>query len=394
MMPQMNELGNPHEIPSNAQKKRILFVITQSEIGGAQQFLAQLISSLDSTMLATVVTGSDGLGELKKLLPPETMYHVAQNLKRNPSPWSDFLSLSELRRIYKQERPDIIFLNSSKAGFNGSIAAWGLPSRVIYRIGGWSFNDPRPGWQKAAIRFLERLSAPWKDDIVVNNQRDLDDARQYNIKPRKQVHLIHNGIDPYQEFMSKDEARLKLQNIVGNPALFQSKFLIGTIANFYPTKGLFDLIEAAEIVTEATFVIIGDGFLREELESEISRRGLSNRVILVGRINTAAQYLPAFNLCTLPSLKEGFPWVILEAMAAKVPIIATSVGALPEILEHERSGVLVPPGSPQELARAINRIMNDEELGREMTIQAHQKLLQQFNLRTMIGKYEKLFKAI
>jgi glycosyltransferase involved in cell wall biosynthesis len=370
--------------------KHILFVITQSEIGGAQQFLTQLVSHISKEIRCTIAVGADGAHELRSHLPLGIEYRTVAFLRRNPNIFSDIQSLFELRGLYRELKPDIIFLNSSKAGFNGSLAALGLPTRIIYRIGGWAFNDPRPGWQKFLYRLFEKVSAGWKDDIIVNNQKDLQDAQRFGIHPRRKLHLIHNGIDPYQNFLSPDQARLELQNRIGRPGAFQNKPIVGTIANFYPAKGLSDFIVAAQKVPDTLFIIIGDGILRSELEKEIRGQKLQDRVFLTGKMEFASQYLPAFDLFVLPSLKEGFPWVLLEAMAAKIPIVATSVGAVPEVLKSNVSGYLVTPGNPVELAHAIRELLSNDRLRRELPVQAHQQLLKRFSTHTMIKRYEEL----
>ena len=114
-------------------------------------------------------------------------------------------------------------------------------------------------------------------------------------------------------------------------------------------------------------------------------------MFLAGSIPNARQFIPAFDILIMPSKKEGFPWIILEAIVAKVPIIATSVGAIPEILEHEKSGLIVPPGNPKILAESISHLLSNDTLRKELPIQAHQTLLKNFTLRKMIEEYKKLF---
>lgn len=407
-MPQMTPESNQSDVRPANPKKRVLFIITQSEIGGAQQFLAQLLNHLDKTRFEfSVVAGSDGTNELKALLPAGTEYRVARRLRRNPSLTDDVMAIPEMKSIIAQFRPDVLFLNSSKAGFIGAFAARGLRSKlpnmaVVYRIGGWTFNDPWPIWKKISYRMLEKLSAGWKDYIIVNNGHDLEQAREYRIRPRQKVLLIHNGIDPYMEFMEKEEARVKLLDIIsrkylkeqdGGPVpLFKAGHLVGTIANFYPAKGLSQLIRAAALTDESTaFVIIGDGALRPEIESEIRESGLTRRVFLAGKVADARKYIPAFDVFVLPSLKEGFPWTVLEAMAAKVPVIATAVGAVPEVIENNKSGIIVQPGQPDQLAQAIQTLLRDEGLRRELAIQAHQTLIKNFSLHKMVEHYQQLF---
>ncbi len=392
----INELITSHPI----RKRRVLFVITQSELGGAQRFVSQLVTGLPKEHFdCIVVAGQDGGNALKTLLPGDIPYIIAKNLRRAPNMIEDIKSLFELRNIYRQYKPDVIFLNSSKAGFNGAWAASALPGRipnlqVMYRIGGWSFNDPQPAWQRIFSIFLERFSSSWKDIIVVNNQKDLEDAKRLHLQPRKDIKLIHNGIDPYMSVFEPDQARQELSKRLGQ-SLSPTTQLIGTIANFYPTKGLETLLEAAKLLITnyklpVNFIIIGDGQLRPKLEKMIQDLDLSKKVFLAGQIKNAAQYLRAFDVFVLPSLKEGFPWAALEAMAAKVPVVASSVGAIPEIIEQGKNGLTVLPGDPAELAQAIQTMLEDESLRRQCVIEAHQTIVHHFSLQKMLDTYEEL----
>lgn len=393
------------------QKRRILFIITQSELGGAQQFLVQLLSRLDKNAYeCTVITGSDGDAGLQTALPPDIPVHKAENLKRQPNLISDLKAIGELRSIILKECPDIVFLMSSKAGFVGSIAARlaksHLPSlRIAYRIGGWTFNDPWPKWKNVLYRFMERISAHWKDIIVVNSVSDLSDADKYKIRSRRTPILIHNGVDPYRELFSQEEARVRLfdaavksrlarESGVGS-SLFHAKAIVGTVANFYPAKDLMTFIDAVDSLPEGVVgIIIGNGPLEEKLESHIREHGLSRKVFLTGRLSNAYKYLPAFNVFTLSSNKEGFPWAILEAMAAKVPVISTPVGAVPEVIKDGQNGVIVPIGIPAAMGSAIRNLLEDDRLRQELVIQAHQTIIAQFSIHAMVERYEDLFESL
>lgn len=400
------------EINGQKQHKiRILAVITQAEIGGAQEFLASLGEHINPDLFEiTTATGQPSGRSSHPSLDQNSKTIRLRHLKREIAAWSDIRAVVEIRRLIVQISPDILFLNSSKAGFIGSLAARlarrSTPKlKVVYRIGGWTFNDPWPRWKKLLWRILERLGARWKDVIVVNNQRDLESAEKYKIKPRQSLVRIHNGIDPYRTYLDYDQARMELfsklaqtelkSNQGGQALLFHAPLLIGTIANLYPTKGIEILIEAiARVHAPALFVIIGDGPLMTTTQASIKEKRLERVVHLAGTIIEASHYLPAFDVFVLPSIKEGFPWAVLEAMAAKVPVIATNVGAIPEIIESGVNGLVVPPGDPETLARAIDALADDERRRQEFGIQGHQTVIRSFGLRTMIEQYEQLFQEI
>lgn len=372
-------------------------------MGGAQRFLYNLLSRLDKNRYETLVAvGADGGSDIFKLtgsLGIKT--NELAHLKRNVSPINDLLAIFEIKKLIKKFKPDTLFLLSSKAGFIGSLAARNIEMlkyrniKVIYRIGGWSFNDPRPKWEKLLWKLLEQLSAKWKDAIVVNNKHDLEQAKTLKIKPREKIVLIYNGLDVYKiEFLPRDEARLKLFHGTTKVDLTSDTIkVIGTIANFYPTKGLKYLIEAAEYLKnkdDIVFIVIGDGQERDELENLIKQKGLQKKVLLSGQIPDAYKYLPAFDIFVLPSVKEGFPWVILEAMATKLPVIATRVGAVPEIIEDGKNGFIVEPGRPEQIVGKIQELLSNEHLRQELGIQAHQTVLFKFPLEKMVKEIESL----
>ncbi|MBP9822419.1 MAG: glycosyltransferase family 4 protein [Candidatus Pacebacteria bacterium] len=371
-------------------KKKVLFIITQSELGGAQQFILQFISQAKKESYDfTVAVGANGDRSLADTLASMNInVCTLPSLKRNISPFSDLLSIRQIKKLIQKIEPDTLFLSSSKAGFIGSLAAQSCNPRpkVIYRIGGWSFNDPRPNWQKSLWRFLEKLSARWKDIIIVNNNHDLNQAKEMGIKPTQDVVLIHNGLDPYKiDFLSRDGARVKL-------GLSLEPKIIGTIANFYPAKGLEYLIDAAAQLKQENILwcIIGNGTNKAKFEKLIGEKNLKDKVFLASRREPAASFLNAFDLFLLPSVKEGFPWAVLEAMAAKLPIIATRVGAVPEIIQDGTNGFIIEPRNPDQIAGKVMTLLNNESRAKEMGIQAHQRLLFAFNIDSTIRQIEKL----
>jgi len=393
---------------------KILFLVTQSEMGGAQRYIYEVIRGLNQEKYEFLVAAGEGDEELfekisnlktqnPKLPTVHTQQVKTQNLKylkRVPNPLSQIYAVAEIYNLLKKERPDILFLCSTTAGLLGSIASFLYKHsnaehrtiRTIYRIGGWAFCDPRPWWQNKIILWAEKITAPLKDKIVVNSEIDRKLALKYKITPAEKIVKIYNGIDVDSlDFLPKEETRryliskLKTQNSKLQLKTQNSK-IIGTVANFYKTKGLEYLIEAMNSyqlsAVSCQLVIIGEGRLRPRLEGQIKKLGLEDKVILLGRIPDAYKYLKAFDVFVLPSLKEGFPWIILEAMAAEIPIVATKVGAIPEILPEE---FLVEPGNSQALAKKISWMLKHP---------AKTKLKPEFTLKTMLQKTDQLLQAV
>jgi glycosyltransferase involved in cell wall biosynthesis len=139
------------------------------------------------------------------------------------------------------------------------------------------------------------------------------------------------------------------------------------------------------------FVVIGDGEQRKAVDALIGKLNLRDRFLLLGSIKDASRYMAAFDVLALPSVKEGFPWAVLEAMAAKVPVVATRVGAIPEMLDDGISGIICEPGDAEQLAQGIVKLLGDDRLRQDYAIAAHQHVINAFSLREMIDQYERLF---
>ena len=380
---------------------RVLFIITQSGGGGAQKFLFTLLNQISSRYNILVATGSDGDSELvEKLKTINIETTTIKSLRREMSPYKDITACFEIKDLIEKFRPNTMFLLSSKAGFIGSLTAKFLINnprlKVIYRIGGWTFNDPWPKWKKKLWILLEKKSARWKDIIIVNNKHDYEQAQKLHIKPLEKLILVPNGIDPYKLYLlPRDEARLKLFEKISRKSgkVFQTDIIIGTIANLYPTKGIKFLIETAEYFKNdgrIIFTVIGDGPERKNLELLIANRQLQHKIFLLDQIEDAHKFMSGFDLFVLPSVKEGFPFVIIEAMAAKLPIVATRVGAMPEIIETGKNGFIVEPGNPAALASKIKELLINDRLSQEFSIQGHQTVLFNFTEDKMIKEIESI----
>ncbi len=376
-------------------RKKILFVITQGLWGGAQRYVFDLARSLPTSYTLTVAIGeANGAQDLQKELTALNIPVVQlRHLKRPISPLHDLLAVRELKQLYTKEQPDIVHLNSSKAGIVGSIAASMLNTsqrpHVIYTAHGWVFDEPIGAWRQALYRFCERTTAQRKDAVIVLSEKDKKTAEQILNIPPKQVVRIPIGIEYTPSPWTKETARIELAK--QNVSLSSDTYLVGTIANLFPTKGIDILLNAiAQKQTElpnVQFVIIGDGPERSALEHMKTRLNLSN-VHFLGFKKNATDYLPAFDVFVLPSVKEGMPYTILEALVYPLPIVATRVGALPELLLSSHH-MLVPPNDADTLGSALVVMHQKHSLVSNINITP-----QQNNLETMILQTTSLYDSL
>jgi len=333
--------------------KKILYIATQSEIGGAQRYLFDLATNLPKSQWEVHVAAG-GKGELSEWLKKEHIpFHKMRFLARAINPIVDILAYFEIKKLLLKLKPDIAHLNSSKAGTLGSLAcqAAGIP-KVIYTAHGFVFNEPLNPIIKWIYREIEMANAKRNSKTITVSEYDYKTGRAAGI-PAKKLICIHNGIDVREQyFLAKEEARKK---ILKDVEMKKGQKLVGCIANFYGTKGLDTLIHAIGKIENAKLVIIGEGKNRYNLERLIKKLNIKSRVILAGSIPGASQYLKAFDLFVLASKKEGLPYTLLEAAGARVPIVATKVGGVPEIIDDGINGYLVPPNNPVQLAQVMQK---------------------------------------
>ncbi len=377
------------------QPKKIALVITKSNWGGAQRYVYDLASGLPQVAYSPfVILGGEGV--LKDRLIGRGVRTISlPALERDVHLGKDVRTFFELRRLLKAEKPDIVHLNSSKIGGLGALAARlaGVP-RIVYTAHGWAFNEPRPGWQKALIKFVY-----WVTMLLAHETITVSEAMRAQVSRfpllRKKVHVVHNGIAP-AHLLTRDAAAQELARLrpVVKDAFGESP-VIGCVAELHRIKGLDTLIDAAAILRTRSvafsIVIIGEGDERPALEALIKRLALENNVHLAGFVPDAARYLPAFDIFALPSRSEGFAFAVLEAGLATLPVVASKVGGIPEIITDGVHGALVAPNTPLKLADALERYLLDPTLRVQAGQRLKERVISDFLQSAMIEKTAEVY---
>lgn len=295
--------------------KKILYVITKSNWGGAQRYVFDLATSLPKDKFEVAVA-CGGFGVLvKKLEQTGTMIYHSESLERDMSFFADVKSFFELRKLFKTLRPDIVHLNSSKAGGVGALAARlaGVP-KIIFTSHGLAWDESRSVISKFLIYLASQLTFLLCHKVITISSD--------NHKRVRGSILIYNGIGS-MTFGSGEKIRSAF------PAGVK---ITGTIGELTHNKNQIALIEEAREKLDMHIAIIGEGELRSKLEAKIKEYNLDSRVKLFGFL-PASEVLRGFDSFALPSLKEGLPYVLLEAKLAGLPIVANRVGGVPEILD-------------------------------------------------------------
>ncbi|KKR21045.1 MAG: Glycosyl transferase, group 1 [Parcubacteria group bacterium GW2011_GWE2_39_37] len=394
--------------------KKILYLVTESKFGGAQRYIVDLAVNLKNEYEITVAFGQKkGHNELIEFLEEAGIrYFIIPHFQREICLFYDLFAFFKIRNIIKEIGPDIIHLSTSKASILGSLAAKSLykkhPAKIIYSVHGWVFNKPVGFFKNKFYHFAEKRTAKYKDRIICPNKIDYFEAKKQLKIDDKKLKLIYNGIDlVHAKYLTKSEAKDALFSVIENAKVPEEKtILIGSVGNLYPNKGFLSLIKALHYLIidygyNITAVIIGEGPQRQELEERIIKfhpmdynamdGEVGNKILLPGRINNAARLLPAFDFYVNTSLKEGFPYTILEAMGAGVPVIAAKTGGIPDMITDGVNGILIDPKNSKNLAKIISDLIKNPEGAQKLVDHALHDVSHLFNFNKMLEETRKVY---
>lgn len=393
--------------------KKVLFVITKSVWGGAQRYVYDLATSLPVSPSATQggpttsflpIVAAGGSGELFEKLETANIHTIKiKFLERDVNLIKEMLSLVSLFKILKSERPDIVHLNSSKIGALGAIAVWlyklstrNYKLKTIFTVHGWAFNEDRNFISKIMIFISQWLTSALCDKIVVISKHDYRQALKIPLIKQGKFALVPLGIPAEKiNFLTKEKSRKLISKMIGEE-IAMDDIVVGAISELTKNKGVSYLIGAAEKLKNSQpklkCVVIGHGEERDDIRNKINSSGLANTVHLTGFLNNANEYLKGFDVFALPSVKEGLPYVLLEAMSAGLPIAATAVGGVPDLIEHRQNGFLASPKNQTAFANAIESALLQKKSHGVKNIHS-EKLKTKFSLEQMIANTIKMYES-
>ncbi len=374
-------------------RHRILHLITRLELGGAQQNTLFCVERHDRERFEVgLMAGAGGMldEEAKKI--PDAAVRIVPWLRHPVSPFRDFAALLRLRSHFKSSKIDLVHTHSSKAGILGRLAAAlaGVPV-ILHTAHGWSFNDTQPAWQRRLYIALEKLAARFCRRLIVVSACDREKGLLLGVGRPEQYELLHSGIDA-EIFRTPVNSRESVREALGFEPHHK---VVGTIACLKPQKAPLDFVRAAAAAhaedDSFRFFIAGDGELRPDLEALLAELGLQDVVQLLGWRRDVSDLLHAMDLFLLPSLFEGLPRSVLQAMAAGVPVVATAVDGTPEVIEDGVTGLLIPPGRPDVAARRAIEMLADDDLRGRCVTQARRRLSREFDIHQMVRDLDRLY---
>ncbi len=385
------------------EKQKILYLITKSNFGGAQRYVYDLATRLPKERFdIRVACGGNGI--LTERLQAEGIPTlIIPNLIRNVNVFQDILVFRHILSILRRERPDIIHLNSSKIGGLGALAGRLIGVRkIVFTSHGWAWHESRSPFSRAIIKTLHWVTALLCHQVITVAEKERIEMAQMPWTKNKLV-TIHNGIGPI-DFLEKATARDFL--ITKNPALatYKNSLWIGAVGELHKNKGYEYLLEAfgnlarTVLARDVPLVIIGDGEERQNLEScartvlaqdenlarTVPARSSLADIFLLGHIPDASKYLKAFDIFALTSVKEGLPYVLLEAGQSSLPIIASDVGGISEIIENGKTGILTKPRDVAVVADSLTYLLGNAHLRQSLGTTLQTVVTQNFPVEKML----------
>ncbi len=293
----------------------------------------------------------------------------------------------QLTDILRSNRIQVAHSHEFGMGVYGTVAARRAGSRHIITMHGGRYYAER-GRRRAALRWAARRSAA----LVAVSEATARDLRTTLRLSDDEVKVVHNGI-PFREG-NRGSLRSEL-------ALAAGDLLIVAVGNLYPVKGHAVLLRAlGELRRSGTIAtvpwrlaIAGRGEEEEKLRTLATEQGIADRVALLGFRKDVPDILAAADIFVMPSLSEGLPLALVEAMAAGLPVVVSDVGGVSEVAVAEREAILVPPGDPARLAAGVAALLREPGARSAMGAAARERALRDFSVSTMCEAYERLYRG-
>jgi len=371
----------------------VLHLITRLELGGAQQNTLYCARHHDRDRFdVELIAGRGSRLDDEARAIPDAKVQLVPWLKHAISPPFDLLAIIRLRNYFRRAGIDVVHTHSSKAGILGRLAAnlAGVPA-VVHTVHGWSFNSTQTTARRKLYTSLERLVAPMTDRILVVAANHIDVGLHAGIGHRPQYDVVRSGIDR-ELYRAPAKPRDVLRRELGYGP---GDFVVGTIANMKPQKAPLDFAETAArahaLNPSTRFFFAGDGEQMPDVRSRVEADGLQDVVKLLGWRDDVPDLLHAMDAFLLTSRFEGLPRVLLQAMAAGRPVVATAVDGTPEVVETGVTGLLAQPGDTAGLARHLDRLARDGGLRAALTEKASARLGDEFDIRKMVTDLDGLY---
>jgi glycosyltransferase involved in cell wall biosynthesis len=388
-------------------KIKNIHIITRLDMGGSAQNTLLTALNLDSHRYRVILikgsTQESAMTEKEIQVLNNQLAAAAEkgvsvinlpSLVRRISPWNDLKSFLCLLKLICRLRPHIVHTHTSKAGFIGRLAAWLARVPIIIHtphghVFYGHFNHSLSRFFLQAERLLGRIT----HHQIALTPEEGNDYLALRVAKQNNVSIIHSGVNLHRFQKGKNQNSRKRKEL-GIPP---NALVVGFSGWLLPIKGVNFLVEAlAGIVQKhprSLLVLLGKGDQEEELRKQAENLGLEDKVLFLGWRPDVEEIMSCFDLLVLPSLNEGMGRVLVEAMAAGLPIVASQVGGIPDLVKDGKNGLLVPPRDVAALELAVSYFLEDEAR-RKRTGEAGREMCRPYSAEAMVTQINDLYERL
>lgn len=378
-------------------RRAIIHIITRLDSGGSARntFLTVLGHDRRRFQAGLAYGRVESATDLETLRQAGVGLFEIPTLVRDIKPAMDLRAVLALWSLLRRERPAIVHTHTSKAGAVGRIAAWlARVPVVIHTPHGHVFYGYYGRVMSGLIRLVEWALAKITDRIVTLTDRGAQEHVRFKIAGPGKFTAVSSGI-PLGTFRSVRVDRAVKRKELGLPP---EGPVVGTVGRLVPVKGHIWLVRAVPFVVaefpEARFVLVGEGPLGADLRKLAEGLGVGRHVVFLGTRWDVPECLGAFDLFVLSSLNEGMGRALVEAMAVGLPVVATRVGGVPDVVAHGTTGLLVPPQDAEALAAAVLELLRDRKRMAAFGEAARRSIDERFDVETMVDNLERLYETV
>lgn len=371
-------------------KNKIRILHVAQAAGGVDRYIRMLLKYLDKEKFENILVCSQDFHEedYRDLVDSFEQVEMTRAIGGN-----DLKAIKEVRTLIKKYNPDIVYAHSSKAGAIARVADIGLKNHCVYNPHGWAFNMRCSAKKKAMYTAIEKVAAPFCDKIICISDAEKQSALDKKICREDKLQVIFNGVD-IESYENGVHGAVKRKDL----NIPEDAFVVGMVGRMSPQKAPDVFVKMAKQVKDAVpnahFIIVGTGNQEAEIRKYAKDNGFSDSLHITGWVDNPMSYVELFDVACLLSRWEGFGLALPEYMMAGKPIVASSVDAIPNIIQDGENGLLVEVDDDIGASEAVLRIYREAGLRDRLVAQGMEDVHSRFNARRVSEEHGKLFERM
>lgn len=376
------------------EKRRLAFVLKSSDLGGVQKYVLELCRRLDRSVYQIEVVASPGGPLIETLEQMGIAVQIVDIPRYKISAWADFRATMKLIRLFKERKYHIVHPQNSKPGAMGRFAAWRAKVPIIiFTYHGVPFHDHIAAWKRwiycAVDRWLARHCTTKLIGVAHHVKETIVRRR---VAPPELVEVVWNGLDEPERPPTEEERAQAKRDLGVTDDLPTVAFIARMMPQKNPESYVRAVAECHRRGVKAQYLLIGDGKLRAPCEALAKSLGLTeDKLRFLGERKNIPKLLPGVDVYVLPSLWEGLPFALLEAMQAAVPIVCGDTPGNDEVVIDGESGRRVPPLDAEKMAEAIAELIEKPDWARQMGMAGYERQREHFTFKNMVAQTSEIY---